>query len=174
MHVSDYYIFPSDKTLLSCFLHHYHRQILHAYATTENDFINLSWMHSGVMQNVLTIHGSATSIWNHDTLTVAKLAWKDPKEVQHTKHCAHQKVKMSPTDNLKLHSPCPACWHLHLYPAEPSHTSYAPTLKPSSVQSLHTGKVSVYHSEYQYQCHTQPISPTTIHQRVSTQKQPYR
>ena len=57
----------------------------------------------------LTIHGSATSIWKHDTLTVAKLAWNDPKEVQHTKHSEYQMVNMSPTDNLKLHSPCPAC-----------------------------------------------------------------
>ena len=32
----------------------------------------------------LTIHRSGTSIWKHNTFRLAKSAWNDPKEVQHT------------------------------------------------------------------------------------------
>ena len=46
---------------------------------------------------------------------------------------------------IQLHSPCPACRHLHPCLIAPSHTLCDPTLKPTSVQSIHSVMIRTYH-----------------------------
>ena len=62
----------------------------------------------------------------------------------------HVCINMAPT-SIKLHSPhaCPAYWPQHPSPIAASHTPQAPSLLPTSVETLDPARASACHRRFQ-------------------------